>query len=352
MNGERRGPGNWGRDPRPPEIDALIERLKKLAETLFAGFGKRGTPLLRGLLLVSVGLLLWLATGIYQVNQDQVGVVQRLGEYDRTVGPGLRWKLPFGIEDVSKVSVQRIFQEEFGMRTVQAGVRTQYAPESRYERESLMLTGDLNCVLVPWVVRYRIDDPYNFLFRIRKVRETLRDLAEATMRTVVGDHSLDEVLNKREEIAALAQENLQEALEGAEAGLRLTTIELGKTNVPEPVQPSFNQVNAAIQEKEKLIYEAQGAYNKVIPEARGKAEKMIQESEGYAVERVKRAQGDGARFLALYEEYAKAKEITRRRLYLEAMEEMLPRLGGKYVIHETQTGVLPLLDLGRQGNEG
>jgi len=338
--------GPWGKEQRPPEIDELLEKVQEKVRNLFGG--KRFTTI--GFLVIVV-VLLWLATGIYQVNQDQVGVVQRFGKYSRTVGPGLQWKLPSGLEKVSKVATQRIYQEEFGLRTLRAGVRTEYAPESQYERESLMLTGDLNCVLVPWVVRYRIGDPYKFLFRIRNVRETLRSLSEATMRTVVGDRSLDEVLNKRELVASLTQEALQEALDGAESGLFLTTIELGKTNVPERVQPSFNEVNAAIQEKEKLIYQAQGAYNKVIPEARGKAQKMIQESEGFAVNRVKQAQGDVARFLALYDEYLKAKEITRQRLYLEALDEMLPRLGRKYIIDADQKGVLPLLNLGERGDK-
>lgn len=338
--------GPWGKEQRPPEIDELLEKVQDKVRNLFGG--KRAPAI--GLLVIVV-VILWLATGIYQVNQDQVGVVQRFGKYSRTVGPGLQWKLPSGLEKVSKVATQRIYQEEFGLRTLRAGVRTEYAPESQYERESLMLTGDLNCVLVPWVVRYRIGDPYKFLFRIRNVRETLRSLSEATMRTVVGDRSLDEVLNKRELVASLTQAALQEALDGAESGLFLTTIELGKTNVPERVQPSFNEVNAAIQEKEKLIYQAQGAYNKVIPEARGKAEKVIQEAEGFAVNRVKQAQGDVARFLALYDEYRKAKEITRQRLYLEALDEMIPRLGRKYIIDADQKGFLPLLNLGERGDK-
>jgi membrane protease subunit HflK len=340
----RQGP--WGKEQRPPEIDELLEKVQEKVRNFFGG---KRFPVIG--LIVALMVLLWLATGIYQVNQDQVGVVQRFGKYSRTVGPGLQWKFPSGIEKVTKVATQRIYQEEFGLRTLRAGVRTEYAPERQYERESLMLTGDLNCVLVPWVVRYRIGDPYKFLFRIRNVRETLRSLSEATMRTVVGDHSLDEVLNKREMIASLSQKELQEALDGAESGLFLTTIELGKTNVPEPVQPSFNEVNAAIQEKEKLIYQAQGAYNKVIPEARGKAQKMIQEAEGFSVNRVKRAQGDVARFLALYEEYVKAKEVTSQRLYLEALEEMLPRLGRKYIIDTDQKGFLPLLNLGERGDK-
>jgi membrane protease subunit HflK len=338
--------GPWGKEHRPPEIDELLEKVQDKVRNLFGG--KRFTTI--GFLVIVV-VLLWLATGIYQVNQDQVGVVQRFGKYSRTVGPGLQWKLPSGLEKVSKVATQRIYQEEFGLRTLRAGVRTEYAPESQYERESLMLTGDLNCVLVPWVVRYRIGDPYKFLFKIRNIQETLRSLSEATMRTVVGDRSLDEVLNKRELVASMTQEALQEALDGAESGLFITTIELGTTNVPERVQPSFNEVNAAIQEKEKLIYQAQGEYNKMIPEARGKAEKMIQEAEGFAVNRVKQAQGDVARFLALYDEYLKAKEITRQRLYLEALNEMLPRLGRKYVIDADQKGFLPLLNLGERGDK-
>jgi membrane protease subunit HflK len=226
-----------------------------------------------------------------------------------------------------------------------------YAPEKPYEREALMLTGDLNCVLVPWVVRYRIKDPTQYLFRLRNVPQTLRDLSEATMRLVVGDHSLDEVLSKREEIASQTLSLLQEALDGAESGLLVNSIELGRTNVPEPVQPSFNEVNSAIQEKEKLIYEAQGAYNKVIPEASGQAQKKIQQAEGYAVDRVKRSQGDAARFLALYEEYAKSKEVTRQRLYLEAMQEMLGRLGRKFVIDGEQKALIPLLNLGEKGGQ-
>ncbi|MEW6439614.1 MAG: FtsH protease activity modulator HflK [bacterium] len=341
----RKGP--WGRDNRPPDIDELLQKAQERFRRIF-GAGR--FPVVWALLLLA--LALWLATGIYQVDPFEVGVVQRFGRYNRTSGPGLRWKLPSGIEKVTKVGVQRVYTEEFGMRTLRSGIRSEYAPERQYENESLMLTGDLNCALVPWMVRFRIGDPIRFLFRVRNIRETLRNLSEATMRTVVGDHSLDEVLNKREEIAALAQTELQAALDQTESGLTITTIELGRTNVPEPVQPSFNEVNAAVQEKEKLIYEAQGAYNKVIPEARGKAEKRIQEAEGYAVDRVNSAQGDAARFLALYQEYVKSKEVTQRRLYLEAMQSMLPRLGKKYVIDAEQRSLLPLLNLGPAGDAG
>ncbi len=343
MSGDNRQ-GPWGRDQRPPEIEELLEKLQEQFRTFF------GSNKFSSWLIIIVILIAYGGTGFYQVNQDEVGVVQLLGEYKETKGPGLGWRAR-GIQKVTKVPVEAENVEEFGMRTLRAGVRTEYAPAKRYESESLMLTGDLNCVLVPWVVRYRIGDPYKYLFRVRAVKDTLRQLAEATMRTIIGDYSLDEVLMKREFIATQAQIALQEALDAAECGLFITTIELGKTNVPEPVQPSFNEVNEAGQEKEKLIYQAQGAYNKVIPEARGKAEKQIQEAEGYAVDRVKRSQGDVNRFLALYTEYAKAKKITRQRLYLEAMQEMLPRLGNKYIIDSNQKGFLPLLQLGEKGDK-
>ena len=336
----------WGKGRRPPDIDQIVEKL----QSRFRGaFGGKGLP---SFWLILVGIaLLWLSTGIFQVEPQEKGVIQRFGRYDRTVDPGLHWKLPYGIERVRKVAVQRIYQEAFGFRTLQAGVERTYATEKPYERESLMLTGDLNCVLVPWVVLYRIKDPNLFLFRVRDVVSTLRDLSESTMRTVVGDHSLDEVLTKRREIAAEAEKGLQKALDQAESGLVVDTIELGRTNVPEPVQPSFNEVNSATQEKEKLIYQARGAYNKVIPEAQGQASKKIQEAEGYAVDRVKRAQGDAARFAALYTEYSKSREVTRQRLYLEAMQEMLARAGRKVVIDEEQKGLLPLLDLRDKGGQ-
>jgi membrane protease subunit HflK len=210
-----------------------------------------------------------------------------------------------------------------------------------------MLTGDLNVALVPWIVQYRINDPYKYLFKVRNVRTTLRDLAEASMRYVVGDRSINEVISKREEIAADAEALLQKELDEAETGIKVTTIEMKKTNVPEPVQPSFNEVNQAVQEKEKLIYQAREAYNKVIPAARGNAEKTIREAEGYALDRVNRAKGDASRFLSLYEEYAKAKDVTRRRLYLEAILEIFPKMGNKYILDADQSNLLPLLNLGK-----
>jgi membrane protease subunit HflK len=281
----------------------------------------------------------------YTVGVDEVGIVQRFGKYTRTAGPGLSFKFPRGIEKVTKVKVRYVYKEEFGFRTIQAGVRTRYASGSAYLNESLMLTGDLNVAVVPWIVQYRIKDPYSYLFKVRNVTATLRDLAESTMRLVVGDRSINEVISKREEIAIQAEELLQKELDEAETGIDVTTIEMKKTNVPESVQPSFNEVNQAIQEKEKMIYQAREEYNKLIPQARGNAEKTIKASEGYALDRVNRARGDAARFLALYDEYTKARDVTRRRLYLEALGEIVPKMGRKYILDANQNNLLPFLDL-------
>ena len=210
-----------------------------------------------------------------------------------------------------------------------------------------MLTGDLNVALVPWIVQYRVKDPYKYLFKVRDVRGTLRDLTESTMRLVVGDRSINEVISKREEIAIQARELLQKELDEAETGINVTTIEMKKTNVPEPVQPSFNEVNQAVQEKEKMIYQAREQYNKIIPQAKGNAEKTIKSAEGYGLDRVNRAKGDASRFLALYEEYTKAKDVTRRRIYLESLSEIFPKLGSKYIVDAQQKNLLPLLNLGQ-----
>ena len=341
---EKQGP--WGKNQRPPEIEELLEKLQERFRNLFGG---KQLPL--GWILLAVVILLWLFTGVYQINQDEVGVVQRFGEFNRRVGPGLHFKMPTGIEKVTPVSVEAERREVFGaISPSRTGVRPSYVSEKTVDK-TLMLTGDLNSALVPWAVRNRVKDAVDYLFRVRDVRETLKDLSESTMRQVVGDHSLDEVLTRREAIASLAQDALQNALDAAETGLNINGIDLGRTNVPSKVQPSFNEVNSARQEREKLIYQAREKYNKVIPEAEGQAKKMVQESEGYAIDRVKRAQGDASRFLDLYEEYAKAKEITRERLYLEAMQVMLGRLGDKYVIDADQKGILPLLKLGEKGGQ-
>jgi len=333
--------GPWKRQ-EPPDVDAALRRMKEL----FTGRALSG---LFVALLIVAGLLL--LSCFYSIQAGEVGVVQRFGRFVRIATPGLNFKLPAGIEKVTRVREQYVYTEEFGIRTILPGERTQYASEREFLDESLMLTGDLNCAVVPWIVQYRIGDPYKYLFRVNKVQLTLRDLSEAVMRQVVGDRSINEVITERLEIATEAKRLLQEALNEADTGITVVNLELKKTTVPEPVQASFNEVNQAMQEKERMIYQAREAYNKVIPEALGEAERAIKDAEGYALERINRATGDANRFLALWQEYSKAKDVTRRRLYLETMAAVVPKLGTKYIIDTDQRGLLPLLNLADKAGE-
>ena len=284
-------------------------------------------------------------TSMYTVEADEVALVLRFGKYIETTRPGLRFKLPFGIDQVIGVPVERIFKEEFGFRTLRAGVRTQYDPRD-YSDESLLLTGDLNIADVEWVVQYQISDPRKFLFAIRDATRSLRDLSEAVMRTVVGDRTVTEVLTVgRIEIAADVKQRLQELLNRYNTGLLLVNVTLQDVNPPETVKPSFNAVNEAKQEKEKLINEARTDYNESVPKAKGVARQQILEAEGYALKRVNEARGDADRFNAIRQEYQNAKAVTRRRLYLEAMNAVLPKVKEIYVIDGESSAPLPILQL-------
>ncbi|MBW2609701.1 MAG: FtsH protease activity modulator HflK [Deltaproteobacteria bacterium] len=321
----------------PPQIDAVLEKIKEM-KGRFPG----------SWIIIALIILVILAfTCIYTVGVNEVGVVQRFGKYIRTAQPGLNFKLPKGIEKVTKVNVKLTFKEEFGATTYAPTRRSRYVSPASSQDESLMLTGDLNVVVVPWIVQYKIQDPNHYLFKIKDVIGTLRDLSESSMRLVVGDSSVDEVIKNRVEIATQAKDLLQKELNAAESGIRVENILMQETNVPEPVQPSFNQVNQAIQEKETMIFKANEAYYKVIPAAKGNAAKTIKTAEGYALDRVNRAKGDASRFTSIYEEYYKSKDVTRRRLYLEALQDILPKIGNKYIIDANQKNLLPLLNLGK-----
>ena len=261
-------------------------------------------------------------------------------------------KLPLGIEKVTKVNVREIQTAEFGFSTTQTNFRSRARSGGDNQNESLMLTGDLNVAIVPWIVQFRVKNPFDYLFKVRDVRRILRDMSEATMRLVVGDRSINEVISKRDEIAVEAKGLLQTELDQAATGIHVVTIEMKKTNVPPPVQPSFNEVNQAVQEKEQMIYQAKEGYNKAIPAARGEAERTVKAAEGYALNRVNRAKGNTDRFLALYNEYVNAKDITRRRLYLETIKQTLPNMGQKYIVDSDQKNLLPLLNMGQSVNLG
>lgn len=320
----------------PPQFDDFVNQIKKIKLP--------GGPLV----LIIIVLLLLASSTFFTIAVEEVGVVQRFGKYVRTCQPGLNFKFPAGIEKVTKVKVRRVYKEEFGFQTVTSGSQSRFRAENQNINVSLMLTGDLNVALVPWIVQYRIKDPYNYLFKVYDVRRLLRDMSEAAMRLVVGDRSINEVITKREEIAIDARNVLQAELDHAETGINIVTIEMKKTNVPEPVQPSFNEVNQAIQEKEQLIYQAREDYNKAIPAARGEAERTVKAAEGFALDRINRAKGDASRFKSLYAEYAKAKDITRRRLYLESLRDLIPKMGPKFIVDSDQKNLLPLLNLGKQ----
>ena len=299
--------------------------------------------------IIAVLILYGFATSVYTVPEDSKAVVLRFGKDTRQEEPGLHFKLPFGIEKHYPVPVKRIFKEEFGFRTLKASVTTQY--DSRdYPSESLMLTGDLNIADVEWVVQYKIFDPRQYMFAIRDAQQALRDLSESVMRLVVGDQTATQVLTVgRSEITSEVEQKLQDLLNLYKTGLQVESVTLQDVNPPEMVKPAFNSVNESKQEKERLINEAREERNTTVPEATGLAKKQVTEAEGYALKRVNQAQGDADRFISILNAYKNAKEVTRQRLYLETMAEVLPTVEEAYVIDGKSNTPLPILQLGRGG---
>ncbi|MDP4283496.1 MAG: FtsH protease activity modulator HflK [Bacteroidota bacterium] len=302
-------------------------------------------------LIVFAIIILIIAFGaFFQIEPEELGVITRYGKYSRTVEPGLNLKIPF-LEKLYKIPVERQQKQEFGFLTTSAGVQSSFS-KTDTKGESLMLTGDLNLADVEWVVQYRIDSPYNFLFKVRNPENTLRDISEAAMRQIVGDRTVNEVLTVgRTEVADKAQVLIQKLITEYSLGIKVDQVVLQDVNPPDQVKAAFNAVNQAQQEKETLINEARSGYNKVIPKARGQAKETIQKAEGYALERVNNAQGEVARFDDLYKEYIKAPEVTRRRIYLETMSKVLPQLGQKIITDEGGNNVLPLLQMKMQNEQ-
>ena len=317
----------------------------KLPSFSFQGRG----GLLGRIALILFGVIL-LFSAYYQVNADEVGVVQRFGRYVERTDPGPHLKIPF-IDSVTRVPVQRQLKTEFGFRTSSAGVRSEFEQNDTTKAESLMLTGDLNVAVVEWIVQYKVKDPYKYLFKVRRLDAqrgdtTFRDMNEAVMRAVVGDHSVNEVLTVgREAIQVTVKNELQKLCDRYETGIEVLQIVLQDVNPPDPVKPAFNEVNQAIQEKERLINEAWADYNPTVPNARGEAERVVRAAEGYALERINNARGDVSRFVNIYDEYRKAPDVTRKRLYLETLNEILPKTGRKLIIDSSMKGLLPLLNL-------
>ena len=290
--------------------------------------------------IFGIGLILWLFTGVYTVGPDEVGVVQRFGKYDRTVQSGLNYHMPFPIETVKTPKVTEVKRIEVGFRTVG---KNQYRT---VERESLMLTGDENIVDAELIVQYKIKEPINYLFNFIGPELTLREASEASLRTVVGRHNIDEALTSGKlMIQEETKELLQSILDKYGTGVHVVAVQLQDVSPPKQVIDAFKDVASAKEDKNRMINEAEGYRNDVIPKARGEAQAMIREAEGFRESRIKRAEGDVAKFKAILKEYSKAKDVTRERLYLEAMEGILPGLE-KYIVPNGEDGnLLNLLNL-------
>jgi membrane protease subunit HflK len=333
---DRRGGPDWHRRPTPFDQYARDLQIWR-ARAMRSG----GSVLLLAAVL-AMGATLF--SMLYQVQPEEVGVVVRFGRYVRTTEPGLRAKIPF-VEQVYRIPVERQLKEEFGFRTAEADVRSTFSTAD-FSAESMMLTGDLNVAVVEWIVQYRVEDPYLYLFKVRNVTGTFRAMNEAVMRQVVGDRTVTEVLTVgRQAIETRAEERLRALTQQYEMGITIEQVVLQDVNPPDPVKPSWDEVNQAQQQRDRMINEARGEYNKVIPRAKGEAQQAILEAEGYTLNRVNRAQGESARFRAVQEAYRRAPDVTRRRLYLETMERVLPRIGARVFLDTDLRGIVPLLPL-------
>lgn len=350
----------WGKKkPQGPEdlIALLLTKIKEAFEGRPAGGGGGTAPGSGerpsmspgegfGKLLAVAGaiaLVYGVFSSFYTISPGARGVVLRFGEYLKTTSPGLNFKLPL-IDEVYKVDVETVRKEEFGFRTMVPGQRTQFQ-KTGFEDESLMLTSDRNVIDVEWIVQYKVQDPVSFLFKVRDVPQSVRDISEMAMRRIIGNMDFDYVLSNREILAGNTQREVQQALDLYDSGVKIVTVQLQDVNPPDTVKPAFNEVNEADQDMNRLVNEAEEAYNREVPKAHGDAKKMLEEAHGYQVERVNNARGEAARFLSVLKEYREAKDVTRQRLYLETMQEVLPQLTEIYVVDEEQRSILPLLDV-------
>lgn len=357
----------WGQKKRPssPE-DFLAELIQKIRDSFtnkqqpsgedggdnnpppssegpgfFSGIGKV-VLIIGGLFLVQL-----IYQSFYTIQPGEKGVMLRFGKFDRITEPGLHFKVPL-IEELKVVNVEAVQKEEFGIRKNYSGANSSFKNHSS-EMEGLMLTGDKNVIEVAWIVQYIIRDPEKYLFKVRNVPQAVRDASEMVTRRIVGNMDFDYVLSNRELLAADAQKELQEELKNLECGVDIIALQLQDINPPEKVKPAFNEVNVADQDMKRLVNEAEETYNQKIPKARGSAKQLIEEAKGYAIARTNKAKGETNRFLAIVKEYEGAKEVTRQRMYLEAMQDILPHVKQVYVMDKKQQSVLPFLDLTGRG---
>ena len=292
-----------------------------------------------GIIITAFSLLF----GFVSIPANSVGVKLRFGAYQSTDGPGLAYAIPY-VDEITIVPTQRLLKLEFGFTTPQA--TNGFQGDNEPEDTETMITGDLNTALVPWVVQYRITDPKQYLFGAREPEQTLRDLSESVMREVIGDRTVDEVLTiGRHDIETATLDRLAKLSSEYGLGLQIQQVQLATVRPPPAVQAAFNEVNQAQQEKQTAINQAWAIYNDAVPNARGQAKEREKQAEAYAFRRVNQAKGDAEKFSLLLTEYAKAPEITRRRLYFESMQSILPALDRKVVVDESVKGILQTLPL-------
>lgn len=337
---------DWGSGPSSEDLEKKVIEIKNHLKNKFSA--NRGLlPILIVVFLVIIGAY----SSMYEVDTEETGVVLRFGKFSGYAEPGLHFKAPFGIDRVYLVQTGRVLKEEFGFRTVSPGVRTTYSKRG-LEEESLTLTGDLNVSDVEWIVQFQVADPFKFIFKIKDPIGTIRDIAEAMVRKAIGNANVTEVLTTaRAVLANEIQQDLQATLNQYDIGVRIVTVKFQDVTPPDPVKAAYNEVNEAEQQRESLIFQAREQFNREVPRARGQAKKALLDAEGYAIERINKARGETNRFQALLAEYQKAPAVTRRRIHLETLEVVLPRLEEMYIIDEKSGGLLQLLPL-RKTSEG
>lgn len=351
----------WGQKKKPSSPEELLAALLKKIKESFEDKGDRKGPeeaepdpggptpdiaavIMRiAAVVVIVFIVQIIYSSFYTIEPGEKGVVLRLGKFHNIASSGLNFKIPL-IDDLIKVDVETVRKLEFGFRTRIPGQKSVFVKKG-YDMESLMLTGDKNVIDVEWIVQYKVQDPFLFIFKVGDVDQAVRDVSEMAIRTIVGNRGFDYVLGNREVIEDATARDLQESLNKYESGVKVLTVKLQDVNPPDQVKPAFNEVNEADQDMKRLVNEAEQTYNKLIPKARGDAKKMLEEAHGYAIERTNLAKGETARFLAVYEEYKKAEDVTRKRMYLETMQSILPSVANIYVIEKGQQSILPFLDL-------
>jgi membrane protease subunit HflK len=296
------------------------------------------------LIIAGILVLIFLGTSFYIVDQTEEAVVTRFGRYHTTTGPGLQFKLPFGIDRQYLVNVKTVQTEQFGFRTLRSGISSTYANQLT---ESTMLTGDLNIVEVEWIIQYRISDPKAWIFNVNERIETIRDVSRSAINMLAGDRAIMDIMgSERSTIESEGAVFMNETFRGYNLGIDVIAVKLQNIDPPAGVQEAFDDVNKAEQDMNRLINEGQQAYKAEIPRAKGEADRLIQIAQGYATERINRANGDVSRFNSVYEEYRKAPDVTRQRLYYEMIEEVFKDDTGTLLIDRNFDNFLPLWDLG------